>query len=549
MNIIPHPGDTAGLRILCSPEEQWRLEAMPAKSREGATWHAPVRPNVEFLRANVSKHEFSPEAIARIKKVIAAPEIKPFPGVCPGTPMAHQKRALDRAWQQKEFFFAHAMGTGKTYTTLTLASELWRQDKIDGFLVLCPATIRRDVWEPEIGKWMTRPYEAVVMAPGAKGAMKAIELSARKIDGLKILVAGIETMSNKGGKMYRAVEQFLQENTCAMYVDESSRIKTPNAKRTKTIIDLGGFAEYRWCGTGTKITQGIHDLYSQFRFLHWNIIGHKSYYSFKNRYCKMGGFEGRRIVGYDHVNELMDLVSPYIDVVRKEDANDLPPKVYLKRHVESTTEQRRAYKELTDYMETTMDGEVLEVGTILERMTRYQQIAGGNFPHKAGKEWTTRPLTKNPKIDALLDILADTDESVIIWARFQAEVEHIRDRLRQVYGDGSVVAYYGPVSAADRKIAISRFQAKEARFFVANQATASIGLTLTAATVEIYYSNSFSLEDRVQSEDRAHRTGQTNKVTIVDLLSDLQIDKDIQKSILSKKSMATYVADNLKERA
>ena len=106
-----------------------------------------------------------------------------------------------------------------------------------------------------------------------------------------------------------------------------------------------------------------------------------------------------------------------------------------------------------------------------------------------------------------------------------------------------VVTYYG--KTIDRTNSIYRFQEGDARIMVANQATAGMGLTLTAATVAIYFSNSFSFEDRVQSEDRCHRTGQTKSVTYIDLLSDLPIDDDIQQALAQKKSMATFVADRL----
>lgn len=105
----------------------------------------------------------------------------------------------------------------------------------------------------------------------------------------------------------------------------------------------------------------------------------------------------------------------------------------------------------------------------------------------------------------------------------------------------------GATDPADRQPMVNQFQSDPAiRFFVANQATGAKGLTLTAATLSIYYSNTFSLEDRLQSEDRNHRIGQENEVTYVDLVSDLKVDHLIQTAIANKMDVAQFVNEGLR---
>ena len=223
-----------------------------------------------------------------------------------------------------------------------------------------------------------------------------------------------------------------------MIVDESSKIKTHSATRTKKCITLGSLSEYRLILTGTPVTQGLHDLFAQMQFLHTGILNCKSYFQFKNMYCVMGGFENRSIIGYQRREELMGLISPYVDVVTKEDAlPDLPPKVYQTIEVELTKEQKVAIEELKQIMRTESEGKELTVNTVLERLTRYQQIIGGNFPfndEETGGYGVTPIPGKNPKLDALVELIEPLEgEKVIIWARFRPELQAISERLASIY--------------------------------------------------------------------------------------------------------------------
>ena len=129
---------------------------------------------------------------------------------------------------------------------------------------------------------------------------------------------------------------------------------------------------------------------------------------------------------------------------------------------------------------------------------------------------------------------------VIIWSRFRHDILKIQSKLAQIYGPSSVVTYFGDTTMADRDNAIARFQdsADPTRFFVSNPQTGGMGLTLHAAKNVIYYSNDFNLESRVQSEDRAHRVGQQNKVLYVDLVSPNTVDVHIVKTLVSKNKLA-----------
>ena len=107
----------------------------------------------------------------------------------------------------------------------------------------------------------------------------------------------------------------------------------------------------------------------------------------------------------------------------------------------------------------------------------------------------------------------------------------------------SVATYFGDTEADERQEIVEKFQDPDSdlRFFVGNPRTGGYGLTLTAAHLVVYYSNSFDLEVRLQSEDRAHRIGQTSKVTYVDLITPGTVDEHIVKALRSKINIASQV--------
>lgn len=465
-------------------------------------------------------------------------------------PMEHQTSAMRKAWNKTEFALFMEMGTGKTFTTIALAGHRYNNHQINAVLVIVPTPIK-PVWEWEVEKMSPVPAVTHVHESGGN---KGTELftNTPQPDKLKYLVIGVEALSQ--GKAHDLALDFVKKHEALVVVDESSRIKNADAARTKKTIRCGDSAEYRMILTGTPITQGLIDLFGQFRFLGQHIIGLKSFFVFRNMYCVMGGFQGKKVLGYQREDELMDKIAPYVYQVKKEECLDLPDKVYQKITVLPTKEQLAAMKDLKDFFETEQNGDVLTVSTVLDRMTRFQQILGGNFPFADGDGgFDVKPIQgKNPKLDAMLESIEDlpVDAKVIIWARFRPEIDQISKRLRELYGDGSVIEYHGGIPEQERKASIPRFQDRgnESRFFVANQQTAGMGITITVATYAYYYSNTFSLEQRMQSEDRNHRKGQTNKCTYIDIWCKADADLMIGKALDSKMDLAMMVDKELQRR-
>ena len=142
-----------------------------------------------------------------------------------------------------------------------------------------------------------------------------------------------------------------------------------------------------------------------------------------------------------------------------------------------------------------------------------------------------------------MDCLAEIEGKAIIWATYREDLKNIVTALKKAYGDASTVEYHGGVDATLRQDNIAQFQDVKGptRFFVGNAQTGGYGITLTAANTVIYYSNNYDLEKRLQSEDRAHRIGQTGSVTYVDLVAEKTIDEKIIKALKEKVDLANDV--------
>jgi SNF2 family DNA or RNA helicase len=253
----------------------------------------------------------------------------------------------------------------------------------------------------------------------------------------------------------------------------------------------------------------------------------------------MGSHSFKKIVGYRKLDELKEKLDKFAYRITKEECLDLPPKVFVKREVELTKEQRKAYDEMSSLALALFDKGMTTTVNALTQIMRLHQIACGHSKLDDGTEISI----PSKRMDELLSVVEETSDKVIIWANYRHDIEAIKLALAKEYGMNAVGTYYGDTDDEERRRVVREFQDpdSELRFFVGNPRTGGYGLTLTAANTVVYYSNSFDLEVRLQSEDRAHRIGQTKSVTYVDLMVPGTVDEKIVKALRSKIDIANEV--------
>jgi SNF2 family DNA or RNA helicase len=463
-------------------------------------------------------------------------------------PYAHQITALEKSWDKENYAYFMEMGTGKSKVLIDNMSMLYDHGHINGVLILAPKGVYRNWQRQEIPTHLPNHIEDFTVAwtptPNKveKEMLESIIKDPKDLT-LDIFLMNIEALHTTKGA--RFAERFLNGHRGMIVIDESTTIKNPKAIRTKNALKLSTLAKYRRILTGSPVTRDPIDLFSQCEFLDPAILGHASYYSFKNRYTvqvrtNVGTHVFNKVVGYKNLGELSGLLDPYSYRVLKEDCLDLPEKIYTKRQVDLTAEQKKAYKEMKDYALTLFeDGSVLTASTVMTQLLRLHQISCGHLIMEDGET----KIFKNNRITELMDILEEVDGKVIIWANYRQDIRTIYNNIAKKYGPDTVATYYGDTPDGERQDIVQRFQDPKSplRYFVGNQQTAGYGLTLTAASTVVYYSNNYDLEKRIQSEDRAHRIGQKSNVTYIDLIAEKTVDERIVKALRNKINIASKV--------
>jgi SNF2 family DNA or RNA helicase len=459
-------------------------------------------------------------------------------------PYKHQLTALEKSWNKETYAYFMEMGTGKTKVLIDNMSMLYDKGKIDGALIIAPKGVIKTWYEQELPTHLVKHIENVTVlwqANITKTQQEKLESLFEIETALHILVMNVEAFSTEKGVKFAS--KFLNSHKALMAIDESTTIKTPTAKRTKSIIDLGKYAKYKRIMTGSPVTKNPLDLYTQCEFLDPYLLDFTSYYAFRNRYAEMKTMHlrGRSIQVVDEFKNLAELsesLKGFSYRVLKEDCLDLPPKNWIKRHIQLSKEQQKIYKQMKEHALAMLNGKVTSTMTVITQLMRLQQITCGHFVADDG---TTQEIKSN-RITELMNVLDETEGKAIIWGHWQKDIQNIVSEIEKVYGPGSVVSYYGLTPQEERQDNIRQFQHDpKCRFMVGTPSTGGYGITLTAANTVIYYSNGYDLEKRLQSEDRAHRIGQKKTVTYIDLICEDTIDEKIVKALRDKINIASEV--------
>lgn len=482
-------------------------------------------------------------------------------------PMKHQITALERSDGKRNFAFLMEQGTGKTWTTLADAERCFLADKINAFGVIAPNGVHTNWVLREIPTHLSVPVITYVWRgkPTTKRAKYEWEKLFMPLPtgqrALRILAINIDAMNTEHGR--DALEKFLATYRVLLALDESTRIKNPDAKRTKSTIKIGRAAVARRILSGTPLTKGPTDMFSQFDFLKEGLLGTTSYRAFVAEYSvlvkpgspkmnailrKLGGkVRGiPQVVDTDengnkmwrNLQKLSDMIAPHAYRVRKEDCLDLPEKIYKALQFDLSDAQQAIYDRMKKDYEYTDPSRTLSFQAIATQ-TKLKQITSG-FVNIEG-EPVMMPAGENPRMDLFKEVIEDVDGQFIVWAMFEQELLDIKAAVEE--SGRTCVLYYGKTKTEDRERAIDEFQNGNVDVFIAHAAAAGIGLTLTAAETSIYYSCSYDAELRFQSEDRCHRIGTKNNVLYIDLIAAHTIDEDIQRTLAWKSHVADVVID------
>lgn len=480
------------------------------------------------------------------------------------TPYRHQgfEGAL-KHWNEEAWGFLLEMGTGKSKIFLDNGCILFELKEIDAILLMAPKGVYQNWTDKEIPAHVPdriRKNALIHLWRGGHTRTEQAELEElmTPVEGrLRIFVVNLEAVP-ASANLEKWVLRFLKSGDVLFGIDEASRIKNPTAKTTKRVIRWGKLACYRRIMTGTPVPRSPLDLWAQCEFLEPGCLGFRSFFTFRARFAIIekklfGGREVQVVVGHRFTDQLSNTLSAIGTIIRKEDCLDLPPKVYEEWSVNLTAEQTRVYSELKKFATAELaEGKFVTSTAVITTLLRMQQIVSG---HVVDEDGTVHELPSNRPTE-LLNILEDVTEKTIVWCHFRHDIEMVAKTLTEK--GYRVVTYHGGTSQADRAEAIYRFQGEkagpdgatdycspdqQADVFVGTEHAGGYGITLTAAKYVIYYSNGFDLEKRLQSEDRAHRIGQTSSVTYIDMVARGTVDEKVIAALKAKEQLANIIMD------
>lgn len=481
--------------------------------------------------------------------------------------MQHQLEGLRRMAGRTNFALFMEQGTGKTWTILADAERLYAAGKIDALLVIAPKGVHTNWINREIPAHMDVPHiiARAWKSGGGKRHRASLDALLKPRDvgeplPLRVLAMNIDAIMTKDG--YDFARRFLLVTRALIAIDESSRIKNPDAGRTKALMRLRPMAEYTRIASGTPITNAPVDVFAQMEFMESGLLGTTSYRAFVAEYAELmnnnhpmmrnliqrnpraaqAQIIARNPDGsprWRNLDKLQKLLAPHSYRVLKRDCLDLPEKIYKVHEFDLSAAQMKAYELLDKEKRIAIpdSGDVLTVSD-LAQLVKLQQITSG-FVNPPGGGDPIYVGEDNPRLKALVDMVEDLNGQFIVWARFREELRNIAAALAKA--GLRVAEYHGGVNTADREAAVDGFQRGEIDVFVGQPQSGGIGLTLTNAETVIYYSNDFNLETRLQSEDRAHRIGTKRNVVYIDLVATGTIDEAIARALQRKNRIAANV--------
>lgn len=444
------------------------------------------------------------------------------------TPQWHQRVTFHFARSLDQTAIFLEQGLGKTKIMIDLVTWRFRKEQITRSFYVCPNSVVPQWGTEDVTKHLHDDFNRVTILEGStKDRIKTLTQIYEE-DKPGFIIANFEALlgleefllkiQGRGNKLFQH-----------MVLDESSKIKHATSQRSKISWRIGKTVQYRNIMTGTPITQSAEDAFSQYRFLNDRIFGPYAT-AFRGTYLIMGGFEMRQTVGYRNIGEFFKRLFSAGIRFTKTMCLDLPPKVYQSRFAKMDEEVSKKYRQLERECIAEFGGKEIAAPLVMTKLMKLSQVTGGFIYEQdaAGERVATHTFNKNPKLEVLDEILDEVlPNKVIIWCRFKQEIAIItaliQERAVALAKTGKKLkfaAIHGDIPQEERGQQVANFQTDpDCQVFIGQVSTAGLGITLTAASYVVYYSNTYSLEDRLQSEDRCHRIGQTKSVTYIDILA------------------------------
>ena len=449
-------------------------------------------------------------------------------------PFEHQEEAIRYGLTHDKWLLLDAPGLGKTMSMIYLAQEIKKRDDIEHCLIVCGVNTLKSNWKSEIEKFSNLSCCILGARVNTKGVTvfdgipKRIEQLNKKIKEF-FVITNIESFADKN--FVNALKK--SKNKFEMIVlDECHKMKDPNALRTKGLFKCTN-AKYKIALTGTLVMNDPIDTYCA---LKWIDAEKSNYTNFKSFYCTYGGFMNRDIVGYRNLNYLKDTLSN-CSLRRTKDILNLPEKIIINEQIDMNDVQRTFYDNITNGILSEVDKVKMTTANLLSMIARLRQAT-------ACPSILTTEKIKSSKIERaceLVDEITSNGNKVVIFSTFKDTLNELKDSLKRY----NPLLCSGDVKDSTIKDNIDKFQSDDKyKVFLCTWQKCGTGITLTAANYEIFIDTPYTEADYEQAQDRCHRIGQKNALTIYNLICKDTVDERVKQIVDNKSALGDYIVDD-----
>jgi SNF2 family DNA or RNA helicase len=450
------------------------------------------------------------------------PKTKPFP---------HQEEAIRFIDTNRDVAIFDEQGLGKTKIVIDSISNEIKKNNLNSALIICKKSLMNN-WKEEI-EFHSHLTSIIIQ----ESKIKRGNLFTFPVH---FMIISYETARNE----MRTLKQLLSIKKMAIVLDESHKIKNLQSKITQALHELAPLAKQRIILSGTPVANKPEDLWAQFYFLDMGDLLGESFQDFKQKYK----FDSTKEIDANQISlfkQLKEEINRKSIRRLKQDALELPDKIYKNISVQLNFQQRDLYDQLKNELLveiTNLDDEQVidEADNILKQLLRLTQIASN--PWLINKKYTEYPY-KYIVLDKEIKKIDSNGEKVIIWTSFVYNIILLKKRYKKF----GAVTLYGKMSVDERNVVVQKFKHDHnCKILIANPAAAREGLTLTVANNAIYLDRNFNLVDYLQSQDRIHRISQNKKCNIVLLIGKNTVDEYIDEVLFKKQNVAGFIQGDIK---
>lgn len=469
-------------------------------------------------------------------------------------PFQHQIEGFNYGLANDKWFLGDEQGLGKTKQVIDIAIAKKLQHGYKHCLIICGVNGLKYNWQNEIkihsneAGWILGNRYNTRSKKWRIGSSQDKLNDLINIDNIKeyFIITNVETLrykedtgekNKRGKKIYdypitnKLIELCNNHEIDMIAFDEFHKVKDPESDQGAQILRLK--AETQIAMTGTPLMNSPLDL---FIILKWLGYESHSYYAFSHHYCEYGGYGNYQVTGYKNLAELSEQLDDIMLRRLKKEVLDLPEKTYINEYVEMSAKQEKIYNEVTSEIKENIDM-IAKAPNPLAELIRMRQATG----YTGILSSTVKESAKLDRMEELVEEAVSNNQKVIIYSNWTQITDVARERLQKLY---SGVVITGQTSAEDRQAAVDRFQNDpKCMYCVGSIGALGVGLTLTAATVEIFLDEPWTRAAKEQAEDRAHRVGTTQNITIYTLMCKGTIDEKIHEIVIEKGELSDALVD------